>query len=388
MSVVKTTVKSILWNLLKRNYILLRPGWTVVNANNGYSLIGPESVVKQSYLPVRYNYHTPPHWVLRYNIRGQSSGVLTYKLGAPGERPFCRMQMNVQLPFNWTVMLDALGLDGNGIRIPIVDGMTIPRSTMRLVGEFVFQSDEKEISCRKTGHRIRLDVSEPDDNYFNGIVYDSYVNQDHSFLGDVLETIGKHHPLSGRLLDVGCATGFLVEYALKKGLDAEGVDRSEWAIEKAKVRTGGRCRVLDFDAADNSDFNTNYDIIILYSVLEHFADPARALRLLSKICRPGGVIYIHTLNADSLMHLIMKEDWEGYSDHTHFSPWITADWLSETVASIGFEILDLRRYFVWNDNNSDEVWRQFASILQTYPASVVLEDHYGDVVELIMRSPL
>ena len=45
-----------------------------------------------------------------------------------------------------------------------------------------------------------------------------------------------------------------------------------------------------------------------------------------------GVVYVETLNADSLMHRIMGDDWCGYSDFTHRSPWITADWLLETAA--------------------------------------------------------
>src|SRR3989344_5108414 len=43
---------------------------------------------------------------------------------------------------------------------------------------------------------------------------------------------------SGKLLDVGCAMGFFVELALKRGYDAYGIDPSEYAVREARVLVG------------------------------------------------------------------------------------------------------------------------------------------------------
>ena len=144
---------------------------------------------------------------------------------------------------------------------------------------------------------------------------------------------------TGRFLDVGCATGLLVAAAQRRGLDAEGVDIYEWAVEKANARTGGRCRALDMDRAETSNFKSPYDIVVMHSVIEHLAEPERALRLLFEITRPDGIVFIQTLNADSLLHKLLGNDWEGYADYTHRSPWITAHWLETTALHIGFEVV-------------------------------------------------
>jgi len=384
---MKRCLRWLLWKLCRRDFLVLHPDWEVVTRNAGYSLIGKNPTSGRRVLSMRYNYHTPKSWRLEYHIRGHASGSMRYTLGVPGKGPFCEVKTQVQLPLDWTVELDEPGLLFNGQHFSIMPGKTVPRDTSWLVGKFEFQSNEEAVMTRGTGHRVRTDDGESDGDYFNGSVYENYESQAGIFPKEILETIQQHHPLRGKLLDVGCATGLLVQEALAGGIEPEGIDVSPWAVERANVRTGGRCRILNLDEAKPSDFSAQYDIITLHSVIEHLADPAQALSLLFQITRPGGVVYIQTLNADSLMHKLLDSDWSGYTDYTHKSPWLTADWLAETSRRTGFEILSLKRYGVWNDNAHDEVWRSLASLIQIHPASAVLEDQFGDFVELILRRP-
>lgn len=385
---LKKLIKQTLFRTLGRDYFILNPAWISIGTFGASDLIGPATVPNNMYrLPVRYNYHTPPNWNLHYDIKGNSSGRLRFSLSTPNEPPFCQLEFNTDLPFSWVVRLDGDSISGNNTVIPIVDGRTIPKTAVWLVGEFEFYSEQQGVLYRKTGHRVKLNKGALDASYFEGLVYHSYEKESAHYPQEILDIVRRYHTLVGRLLDVGCATGLLVEYALNQGMDAEGVDCSSWAIEKANARVLGSCRILDFDGAAPSDFQAPYDVIILHSVIEHLADPERALKLLFSLCRPDGVVYIQTLNADSLMHTLMKEDWGGFTDYTHKSPWITADWLSSTSQRLGFEILHLRRYHIWNDNGYDDVWRSFAVLIQTYPASVILEDHFGDIVEVVLRKP-
>jgi SAM-dependent methyltransferase len=226
-----------------------------------------------------------------------------------------------------------------------------------------------------------------DQNYFNGDVYQNYEMSSGMFPSQILERIADYRALEGRLLDVGCATGQLVEHACQQKLDAEGVDVSAWAVARAQERNGNRCRVLNLDGATKADFAAPYDIVVLHSVLEHLAEPARALRLLFEITRPGAIVYIQTLNADSLLHLLQKESWSGYSDYTHLSPWITRDWLGDEATRAGFEVRQLKCYGVWNDNRLDPAWRSFGALLQTAPTNVLLEEQFGDFTEAILQRP-
>ena len=70
-----------------------------------------------------------------------------------------------------------------------------------------------------------------------------------------------------RILDVGCAKGFTVDAMRKAGLDAWGVDFSEYAIDHAPrsvhnyVSVGN---VLDLDFTENA-----FDLILCFETLEH-----------------------------------------------------------------------------------------------------------------------
>lgn len=385
--VIRALLKRIFWKVIKRDFVL-GPDSYIVGQSGNYVIVGKGTPTNHTqFLPVRYTYHTPLNWKLRYDIRGNDCGVLRYMLSAPKSGPFCEAVLNVRLPCTWTLELDDQGLIGNGIRIPGIPGKPIPRETPWLVGELEFRSGENTALWRRTGHRVRLESKAADAEYFNGWIYGSYDEESTHYPGQILELISKYHPPTGRLLDVGCATGLLVEHALTQGLEAEGIDSSPWAVEKANARSHGHCRLLDFEKAELSDFPSAYDIITLHSVLEHLRNPEQVLHLLYALCRPGGVIYIQTLNADSLMHRIMARDWGGYTDHTHQSSWITADWLAETSRHVGFEIAYLRRHYLWNDNVYDTVWQSFASLVQLYPASVMLEDQFGDALQVILRRP-
>jgi SAM-dependent methyltransferase len=174
---------------------------------------------------------------------------------------------------------------------------------------------------------------------------------------------------------------------MKRGLDAHGVDFSSWAIERANSVTKGRCRRLDMDLATSTDFAERFNFIVLHSVIEHVSDPERLLKVIFEIAEPGAVIYIQTLNADSLMHCLLGRDWAGYTDYTHKSPWLTPDWLTDTAEKIGFSLLTIEREGVWNENSDDPVWRSFCDYLRLPPAAILLKDRFGDVVTLILRRP-
>jgi SAM-dependent methyltransferase len=178
-----------------------------------------------------------------------------------------------------------------------------------------------------------------------------------------------------------------VEEASKRGLDAEGVDFSEWAIGEANKRTADRCRVMNLDVATALDFPVAYDIITMHSVIEHLADPQKVLDLLFQISRPGAVVYVQTLNADSMMHKIMETQWEGYTDFTHKSPWISRDWLTGASIKTGFEVVKVKTDGAWCENKHDEVWSAFKFVIQSYPSSLLLEEAWGDFLEVILRHP-
>lgn len=379
---INSFVRKIVRSIFKKDFLWINENSTVHRIPG--MVIITQTKSNEGYLPVSYNYHTPKNWRLQYQISGNAAGTLSYAIKAPGQVPFFEIKFEVKLPFTLIVELEDQSLKVNGVSYPIKE--PLPVDSMRLFVDFEFVTG-KYLLHRKAGHRIKLESGDQGEDYFNKNVYQSYENESSHYPPEILEKIKRFHPLRGKLLDVGCATGLLVEHALALGLDAEGIDISEWAVQRANEKTGGNCRVINLDEASKADFQRRYDIIILNSVLEHLENPERALNLLYNLCNPKGVVYIQTLNAASLMHQVLKNDWGGYTDYTHKSPWISASWITATARNIGFEVLNEYKRHVWNDNVYDHVWDTLSEVLKIEPLNTLLEEQYGDIVEVILQHP-
>lgn len=79
----------------------------------------------------------------------------------------------------------------------------------------------------------------------------------------------------GTILDAGCALGFLVESLRARGVDAFGLDISEYAIQNVSPSIQPYCRV----GSVTEPFSRQYDLIVSIEVLEHMpkADSEQAI---------------------------------------------------------------------------------------------------------------
>ena len=82
------------------------------------------------------------------------------------------------------------------------------------------------------------------------------------------------------VLDAGCAMGFLVETLRRRGVEAFGLDISQYAIEKAHPDIKPHCQV----ASVTDPLPQRYDLIICIEVLEHTV-PRDAETAIQNFCR-------------------------------------------------------------------------------------------------------
>lgn len=99
-----------------------------------------------------------------------------------------------------------------------------------------------------------------------------------AFFGGVADRIvAEIGPASA--LDAGCAIGLLVEQLRERGVDAQGVDISDYAIGQAPESIRDHVRV----GSVAEPFGRRYDLIVCIEVLEHMP-PAEAERAVANFC--------------------------------------------------------------------------------------------------------
>lgn len=145
-----------------------------------------------------------------------------------------------------------------------------------------------------------------------------YERNDHwlEFFGGIADQIVQRlSPAS--VLDVGCALGFLVEALRERGVDASGIDASEYAIGEAHETVAPHLRVESV----LSPISGRYDLVTCIEVIEHLpaGDAPAAVRNIAEI-------------TDRLLLSTTPSD---YEEPTHFNVQPPGYWAG-LLAEVGF----------------------------------------------------
>jgi 2-polyprenyl-3-methyl-5-hydroxy-6-metoxy-1,4-benzoquinol methylase len=90
---------------------------------------------------------------------------------------------------------------------------------------------------------------------------------------EVLDILRKRR---GRLLEIGCAGGFFLDEARKRGFDVVGVELNATMANHARDTLGLSVIQGRIEDIDSDPLRQSFDVIVLMDVLEHIPDP-RAL---------------------------------------------------------------------------------------------------------------
>ncbi|HEX6137905.1 MAG TPA: class I SAM-dependent methyltransferase, partial [Casimicrobiaceae bacterium] len=101
----------------------------------------------------------------------------------------------------------------------------------------------------------------------------------------VLERLAACGAVRGELLDVGCAHGWFLDAARRRGYVASGIE-PDAAIAAQAVRRGHTVTHGRFPQALPA--GVRFDVIVFNDVFEHLPDPRGALGAVHAALRPGG----------------------------------------------------------------------------------------------------
>jgi 2-polyprenyl-3-methyl-5-hydroxy-6-metoxy-1,4-benzoquinol methylase len=171
----------------------------------------------------------------------------------------------------------------------------------------------------------------PDAAYFNHLR--------HELLG-----LARGNPL--RVLDIGCATGKVLEYFKARGATyTAGVELVPEVAEQARKRG-----TIDLVVTGNVEGSPlpfapeSFDLVIAGHVLEHVTNPWKTLDSIVALIRPGGQLIGSLPNVrclDVTIPLVLRGQWkytdEGILDRTHFR-FFTRDSIIELLRGANLQV--------------------------------------------------
>lgn len=103
-----------------------------------------------------------------------------------------------------------------------------------------------------------------------------------------------------RVLDVGCGGGLLAEALTRQGATVTGIDMAPAMIQTAQLHAAEAGLAIDYRLQDAAELALQqphaYDVVCCMEMLEHVAEPAAFLGVLGRLTRPGGAVFVSTLN--------------------------------------------------------------------------------------------
>ncbi len=112
-------------------------------------------------------------------------------------------------------------------------------------------------------------------------------------------------PLQGlSVLDIGCGGGLLSEPMARLGAAVTGIDAGSRNIAVASLHAGKQDLAIDYrqDTAEalatsiDQQGGAQYDIVLALEIVEHVADVDLFLQSCGRLVKPGGLLFLSTLN--------------------------------------------------------------------------------------------
>ncbi len=148
-----------------------------------------------------------------------------------------------------------------------------------------------------------------------------------------------------RVLDLGCAGGFMAEPLARRGARVTGLDPAEEAIRAARAHAEQEGLSIRYDVGEGEAMSYGdaaFDIVVCVDVLEHVRDRSQVLSEVARVLAPGGAFLFDTINRNRVARfgaITMAEDVLGLLPQGTHDPemFITPDELRGELEAAGLE---------------------------------------------------
>ena len=143
-----------------------------------------------------------------------------------------------------------------------------------------------------------------------------------------------------RLLEVGCGYGYFLSEAFEEGFDVAGVEFNPSAVERfrAKYSFPVWCGAMeDVDLEHGS-----YDCVAMFDVIEHLLDPFACLDKTHEALKPGGLLALSTMDAESWSSRLLGKRLEDFRRTREHLIFFGRETLRSVLDEHGFDTVSIR----------------------------------------------
>lgn len=220
--------------------------------------------------------------------------------------------------------------------------------------EIVIAGESTIIACKKCTnawtHPAPSVLSYVEEDFHGQFNYKSVHDLPEQWKEGVLKQVKviKHGLMSGgKILEIGCGQGWLLEELKKEGFNVVGIEPS---VSGAVIASQKGLNIVNANFPSETLKDKKYDLIILAQVFEHIKDPRLFIdELLAILSKNGKILFVQT-NWKGLMPRFFKSSWYAWVPEQHY--WhFTPKGLAYILKKNGFLIEDVEYYSLEHRNH-------------------------------------